>query len=188
MLSYAPILILHQICPTQCLEELVFAPITKNVIVKYMAGMMSVPLTFFEIFENLTWQCSTASANHDNLAMSTRVEVENALARGDTSESDLRATFRRALSISIPPPIFYRNYGPGARSASDLVFGVPLGGLETNVDNVPKVMRMCVEEVEKRGLKSERIYSVSRSRHVLGFKFSVTCYRWMLDTSQKYQR
>ena len=120
---------------------------------------MSVPSTFPEIFENLTWHRSTASANYDNLAMSTRVEVEMALAGKDTSESDLRVSFRRAHSFSIPPPIFYRNYCPSAHS--DLVFSVPLRDLETNVDNVPKVMRMCIEEVEKRGLKSKRIYVVS---------------------------
>ena len=160
MILYAPILIIHQTFPTQHLEELVFAPIVRKVIVKYMDGMTSVSLTFHEIFR-LTWRCSTASAQYDNLAMSTGVEVGKALAGSDTSESDLRAYFRRALSFSIPPPIFYRNYGPGAQSTSDLVFGAPLGDLETNVDNVPKVMRMCIEEVEKRGLKSKGIYSVS---------------------------
>jgi hypothetical protein len=101
--------------------------------------------------------CSTACAKHDNLAMSTKAEVENALVGTDTS--DLRASFRRALSFSIPPPTLYRNYRPGAYS--ELVFGVSLVDVETNQDNVPKVMRMCIEEVEKRGLNTNKIYSVS---------------------------
>ncbi len=103
-------------------------------------------------------------AKYDNLAMNTRTEVEKALAGTDTS--GLRASFRRALSFSIPPLTLYRNYRPGAYS--DLIFGVPLGvppvELETNenkLDNVPKVMRMCIEEVEKRGLDTKKIYSVS---------------------------
>ncbi|KAN0140294.1 hypothetical protein V8E53_002190 [Lactarius tabidus] len=121
-----------------CLEEFVFAPITKNVLVRYMDGMI------------------TASAKYNNLAMSTREEVEKVLAGRDTSESNLRASFRRVLSVSIPPPVFYC---PGARSDSGLIFGVPLVDLETNQDNVPRVMRLCIEEVEKRGLDAKGIYS-----------------------------
>ena len=100
--------------------------------------------------------CSTASANYDKLALNARVEVKKALTGGDTHESDLRASFRRALSFSIPPPAFYRNYGPGANS--DLLFGVPLVDLG---DKVPRVLRMCIDEVEKRGLNTDKIYSVS---------------------------
>ncbi|KAF8265553.1 hypothetical protein EI94DRAFT_1735321 [Lactarius quietus] len=127
-----------------CLEELVFAPITKNIIVKYMNGM------------------TAASAKYDNLARSTRLEVEQAIAGRDTLESDLRASFRRALSFSIPPPTFYRNYSPVVPSSgahSDLIFGVPLVDVETDEDNVPKVMRMCIDEVEKCNLNTKGIYS-----------------------------
>jgi hypothetical protein len=80
-----------------------------------------------------------------------------AFARTDTS--DLRAPFRRALSCSIPPQTLYRNYRPGAYS--ELIFGVPLVDLKANEDGVPKVMRECIEEVEKRGLNVVKIYSVS---------------------------
>ena len=101
--------------------------------------------------------CSTSRAKYGNLAISTRAEVEKALAGTDTS--DLRASFRRALSFSIPPLTLYRNYRPG--TYSDLIFGVPLVDVETNEDSIPKVMRMCIEEVEKRGLNIMGIYSVS---------------------------
>ncbi len=46
--------------------------------------------------------CSTAYAKYDELAMSTRADVEKALAGTDTS--DLRGSFRSALSFSIPLP------------------------------------------------------------------------------------
>ncbi|KAN0140281.1 hypothetical protein V8E53_002177 [Lactarius tabidus] len=124
-----------------CLEEFVFAPITKNIIVRYMDGMI------------------TASAKYNNLAMSTREEVEKVLARRDTSESNLRASFRRMLSVSIPPLAFYRNYCPGAHSDAGLIFGEHLVDVETDQDNVPKVMRLCMEEVAKRGLDAKGIYS-----------------------------
>jgi hypothetical protein len=126
-----------------------------------MDGMMSVPLTFPEIVENYDMACSTASAKYDKLAISTRVEVESVLAGRDASESDLRASFLRALSFSIPPPTFYRNYCPSAHPNSGLIFGVPLVDLGTNQDNVSKVMKICMEEVEKRGLDTKGIYSVS---------------------------
>jgi hypothetical protein len=101
----------------------------------------------------------TACAKYDDLAKSTRAEVEKALAGTDTS--DLRASFRRALSFSTPPLTLYRNNR--ASAYSELIFGVPLVDLETNQDNVPKVMRMCIEEVEKRGLNTKSIYSVGHS-------------------------
>ncbi|KAH9065848.1 Rho GTPase activation protein [Lactarius vividus] len=120
-----------------CLEELVFSPTVKNVLVKYMDGMTSVLLSFCEIFED-------------------SAEVEKGLARPDTS--DLRASFRRALSLSIPPCTLYRNYHPSAHS--DSIFGVPLVDVTTRQDSVPKVIRMCIEEVEKRGLNTKKIYSL----------------------------
>ncbi|KAI9430906.1 Rho GTPase activation protein [Lactarius indigo] len=132
-----------------CLEELVFTPVIKNVLVKYMNGMV------------------TARTLHDDLAMITRTEVEKALAGTDTS--NLKASFRQALSFSIPPITLYRNYRPSTYSDSDLIFGVPLVDLTTNQDNVPKVMRMCIEEVEKRGLNISKIYSF---RHRLESKKS----------------
>ena len=88
--------------------------------------------------------------------MITRVEVKKALNGVDTSE--LRASFRRAHSFSIPPFTLYRNYHPGAYS--DSIFGVPLVDVTTNQDNVPKVIRLCIEEVERRGLDTKKIYSV----------------------------
>jgi hypothetical protein len=154
---------LHQTFPTQCLEEIVFTSITKNVIIRYVDGMMSVSLISPEIVESFDIAYSTASAKYANLAISTGVEVEKVLAGRDTYESGLRASFRRALSFSIPPPTFYRNFCPGAHTDSALIFGVPLVDLETNQDNVPKVMRICMEEVEKRGLDIKGIYWVSQS-------------------------
>jgi hypothetical protein len=89
--------------------------------------------------------------------LNTKSEAENVLDTTDTS--DLRASFRRALSFSIPPLILYRDYRPGGYS--NLIFGVPLVDYATSEGNVPKVMRMCMEEVEKRGLDIDGLYPVS---------------------------
>jgi hypothetical protein len=96
-------------------------------------------------------------AKRHDIAKSTGAGVENTL--GETDTSDLRASFRRALSFSIPPLTLYRNYHPGGYS--NLIFGVPLVDEGINEDRVPKVMRMCIDEVEKRGLNIDEIYSVS---------------------------
>jgi hypothetical protein len=111
-----------------------------------------------------------ACAKYNKLSKNNMAEVERAF-RMDAS--DLKVSFHRALSLSIPPPAFYRNCRPGAYS--EPIFGVPLGNLEANQDNVSKVMRMCIVEVESRGLDAKDIYSVSWSRGImLGFMFSVT--------------
>ncbi|KAH8989323.1 hypothetical protein EDB86DRAFT_1904736 [Lactarius hatsudake] len=121
-----------------CLEGLVFTPTVQNVLVKYMDGL------------------TTAYTKHGNLAMSISAEVEKTLA--GTDMSGLRASFGHALSFSIPPLTLYCNYRPNAYS--NLIFGVPLVNLTANQDNVPKIIRMCIEEVEKRGLNTKGIYSV----------------------------
>ena len=113
---------------------------------------------------------SIACAKYDNLAKSTRTEVKKALAGTDTS--DLKATFCQDLSFSIPPLTLYCNHRPGA--CSNLIFGVPLVDVTINEDLVPKVMRLCIKEVEKRGLNTPEIYClVSWSKHILGFVFSI---------------
>ncbi|KAH8986341.1 hypothetical protein EDB92DRAFT_2116474 [Lactarius akahatsu] len=129
-------------------QALVLTTTVKDVLGKYPDGIMLVLLSFRGNPENLNWPRSTACAKYDNSATKTKVEVKKALAGTDTS--DLRASFRRSLSFSIPPLTLYRDCRPGAYS--ELIFGVPLVDLETDGDNVPKVMRMCIEEVEKRGL------------------------------------
>ena len=39
----------------------------------------------------------------------------------------------------------------------------------TGEGNVPKVMKMCIEEVEKRGLDIDGLYPVSLSSRILGY-------------------
>ena len=100
--------------------------------------------------------CSKACTENDVTAKRTGAEVESALSGTDTS--DLKVFFRQALYFSTPSLILYRNCRTGGYS--NMIFGVPLVNLVMNEENVPKVMRMCIEEVEKRGLDVDKIYSV----------------------------
>jgi hypothetical protein len=125
-----------------------------------MDSIMSVLLYRCGILPESYIACRKACAKHDDIARSTGAEVENAL--GGTDSSDLRVSFRWALSFSTPPLTLYRNYRPGG--CSNRIFGVPLVDDGINEDKVPKVMRMCIDEVEKRGLNIDKIYSVSIER------------------------
>ena len=125
--------------------------------------------------------CSMACASFDSLANRTKEGVVVALAGTDTS--NLKAKFRVDLSYTIPPLTLYNHkYRPGAY----LIFGFPLVDVTTSEDNVPKVMRMCIDEIEKRGLNTKNIYSVSCSRHILGFLFSSVHSRMV--GQQKFER
>jgi len=119
-----------------CLQDLIFTPTIKDVLTKFMDAMI------------------TTCAKYDDLAMNTKAEVKNVLDGTDTS--DLRASFRRVLSFSIPPLTLYHNHRPGGYS--NLTFDVPLMDQEMSEDNVPKLMGMCMYEVEKRGLDTDQIY------------------------------
>jgi len=77
----------------------------------------------------------------------------------------LAASLRRSLALSIPPPTLYYNYQVG--ECQDLIFGVSLADYATarGIENdVPKVLKICIEEMDKRGLDAEGIYRVS-GRH-----------------------
>ena len=127
--------------------------------------------------------CSKACAKNDDIAKRTGEEVKNALDGTDTS--DLKAYFRHALSFSIPPLTLYRNYRPGGYS--NLIFGVPLVDLRMNEEKIPKVMRMCIEEVEKRGLHIENIYTVSLLLNDF-FRFMLKSPSRIIYVTQEYGR
>jgi hypothetical protein len=72
----------------------------------------------------------------------------------------------RALASAIPAPMLYRNYVVG--ECNDLIFGVSLAdyaqarGLQDG--EIPKLVKLCIAEVDFRGLLAEGIYRVS-GRH-----------------------
>ena len=68
----------------------------------------------------------------------------------------------RALTSLIPKPILYYNYNVG--ECSDLFFGVSLVDYATSralgETEIPKIVRICIQEIDERGLESEGIYRV----------------------------
>lgn len=79
--------------------------------------------------------------------------------------SKLASSFSRSLTSAIPKPILYYNYNVG--ECRDLIFGVSLVDYATarslTDGDIPKIVRICVKEVDQRGLESEGIYRVSGS-------------------------
>lgn len=103
----------------------------------------------------------TVCTMHNDLATDARSAVENISAETDTSI--LAASLRSSLALSIPPRTLYHNYDVG--ECPDLVFGLSLADYATareSQNNVPTILRLCIEEVEKRGLEAEGIYTLSR--------------------------
>lgn len=69
----------------------------------------------------------------------------------------------QSLASSIPTPILYHNYHVG--ECKDLIFGFSLQDYATSRDlpegEIPKIVRICIEETDRRGLDAEGIYRVS---------------------------
>ncbi len=77
----------------------------------------------------------------------------------------MAVSLRRSLALSIPPATLYYNYHVG--ECQDLIFGVTLADYATargSENDVPKVLRICIDEIDKRGLDAEGIYRVSPSK------------------------
>jgi hypothetical protein len=111
------------------------------------------------------------------MASHARSAVDNVSSETDTAI--LAASLRQSLALSIPPPTLYYNYHVG--ECQDLIFGVSLADYATargSENDVPKVLKICIDEIDKRGLDAEGIYRVSPSNaclmkpfllHVVGF-------------------
>ena len=88
----------------------------------------------------------------------------------------VHAYIGKSLASSIPNPIPYHNFYVG--ECRDLIFGFSLQDYATSRDlpegEIPKIVRICIEEVDRRGLDSEGIYRVSLSRHVTSLSPALT--------------
>ncbi|PCH33303.1 RhoGAP-domain-containing protein [Wolfiporia cocos MD-104 SS10] len=122
------------------------AETVKSILVKYTDNMIATAMTQAQI-------CGHGS---------------EAIAKID-SETDVSIIERkvpRLLAVATPQPVLYQNYNVG--ECKDLIFGVSLVDYATARNlpegEVPKIVTMCVREIEKRGLDAEGIYRVS-GRH-----------------------
>lgn len=89
---------------------------------------------------------------------------------------------QHSMLSAIPKPIPYYNFFVG--ECGDLIFGFSLIDYATarNLPDgeIPKIVRLCIEEVDKRGLECEGLYRVS----VVNLSFSdglKSCPRFRAD-------
>jgi RhoGAP domain len=160
----------------QSLERFVFdgTEIIKKVLVSYADTLMSVRPRWSLKFQVSNAAHSATYTTQNYLATHARSAVDNVSAETDTSI--LAASLRRSLALSIPSPTLYYNYQVG--ECQDLIFGVTLADYATargSENDVPKILRICIDEIDKRGLDAEGIYRVSPSKEsrTTSFLFAV---------------
>lgn len=88
----------------------------------------------------------------------------------------VHAYIAQSLASSIPTPILYHNFYVG--ECRDLIFGFSLQDYATARDlpegEIPKIVRICIEEADKRGLDAEGIYRVSPPRYIVSLMPALT--------------
>lgn len=77
--------------------------------------------------------------------------------------ANVSAYISHALSAAVPKPTPYYNFFVG--ECKDLIFGFSLLDYATarNLPDgeIPKIVRLCIDEIDKRGLELEGLYRVS---------------------------
>ncbi|TFK93518.1 RhoGAP-domain-containing protein [Polyporus arcularius HHB13444] len=117
-----------------------------------------------KVLEVYSDSLTAAAATQTQLCEHGRRMVEKISPNRDSAA--IAARIPRLLAATTPKPIYYYNYNVG--ECKDLIFGVSLvdyatarGQLE---GDIPKIVRICIEDIDRRGLDAEGIYRVS-GRH-----------------------
>ncbi|KAI0662467.1 RhoGAP-domain-containing protein [Cubamyces menziesii] len=110
--------------------------------------------------DNLT----AAAATQSQLCEHGRRMVEKIAPQRDSAA--IAENIPRMLAAATPKPVYYYNYNVG--ECKDLIFGVSLVDYATARGlpdgEIPKIIRICIQDIEQRGLDAEGIYRVS-GRH-----------------------
>ncbi|KAF9056472.1 hypothetical protein BJ165DRAFT_1522378 [Panaeolus papilionaceus] len=115
--------------------------------------------------DNMMATCTTQSQLSSHMrSILSKISPEKDVAK-------LKTYIPRTLASAIPDQILYEHGTVG--ECNDLIFGFSLVDYATAKAlpefTVPKIIRICTEEIDKRGLESEGIYRVS-GRHAVVHK------------------
>ncbi|KAF8898486.1 hypothetical protein BD779DRAFT_1430902 [Infundibulicybe gibba] len=123
-------------------------------------------LTLKKILEKYTDNMTATTTTQTQLSTHSRSIVDKISPEHDVSK--LKAHIPRSLASAIPDPILYQHGFVG--SCNDLIFGFSLVDYATAKSlqdgEIPKILRICIREIDRRGLDSEGIYRVS-GRHAV---------------------
>lgn len=122
--------------------------------------------TLKKTLEKYTDNMIATNATQTQLSVHARNNVDKISPEKDVAR--LVAHTPRSLASAIPDPILYEHGLVG--SCNDLIFGFSLADYATakclREGEIPKIVRICIEEIDKRGLESEGIYRIS-GRHAI---------------------
>lgn len=111
---------------------------------------------------------SATSTTQTQLSSHARTIVDKISPEKDVAK--LSAYIPRSLASAIPEPILYQHGQVG--SCNDLIFGFGLVDYATakglQDGEIPKIIRICIQEIDRRGLESEGIYRVWLLHHGVG--------------------
>ncbi|EJF66392.1 RhoGAP-domain-containing protein [Dichomitus squalens] len=120
--------------------------------------------TMRKVLEVYTDSLTAAAAIQGQLCEHGRQMVEQIVPQQDSAA--IAASIRGMLSLLTPKPTYYYNFNVG--ECKDLIFGVTLVDYATArglpEGDIPKIVRICIEDIDRRGLEAEGIYRVS-GRH-----------------------
>ncbi|KAF9243745.1 hypothetical protein BU15DRAFT_71870 [Melanogaster broomeanus] len=127
---------------------------------------MTIRLVVKSVLEKYTDNMIATTVTQTQLSEHARSMVAKISSEKDVSL--LTISIPRSLTSLIPKPVLYYNYNVG--ECSDLIFGVSLVDYMTSrglgETEIPKIVRICIQEVDERGLAAEGIYRVS-GRHAV---------------------
>ncbi|KAI0828264.1 RhoGAP-domain-containing protein [Trametes gibbosa] len=120
--------------------------------------------TVKKVLEIYTDNLTAASATQNQLCEHGRRMVDKISPQRDSTA--ITDAIPRLLAAVTPRPIYYYNFNVG--ECKDLIFGVTLVDYATAravpEGEIPKIVRICIQDIEQRGLDCEGIYRVS-GRH-----------------------
>ena len=112
-------------------------------------------------FEGLIPTTSSTSSTQTQLSLHIHSFLDKISPEKDVTK--FKSKIPHSLASAIPDPILYEHGLVG--ECNDLIFGFSLVDYATAnglpEGSIPKIVRICIEEIDTRGLESEGIYRVS---------------------------
>ena len=106
------------------------------------------------------WNFSATWTTQTQLSSHVRTFVDKISPEKDLAK--VKSVIPRSLASAIPDPTLYEHGQVGP--CNDLIFGFSLVDYATSKGlqegDIPKILRICIEEIDKRGLDHEGIYRV----------------------------
>ncbi|KAG6891083.1 hypothetical protein C0995_014173 [Termitomyces sp. Mi166 len=134
----------------------------KKSLERYTDNMTCVIL-LLNPFDDLTRYKSATSTTQTQLAAHARTIVNKISSERDVNK--VKSYIPRSMASAIPEPILYQHGLVGL--CNDLIFGFSLVDYATSKGlqdgEIPKIIRICIQEIDRRGLESEGIYRMQHN-------------------------